>query len=99
MELSKKHRKHSAIFLANENDYHLKSRHVLEIGMAHKKSLLPLGHEPPRDTREQISGLPPEPTILNADELLSGNNEVLIQHGNDFYRLKLTRQNRLLLTK
>ncbi|MBS3936145.1 MAG: hemin uptake protein HemP [Sulfuritalea sp.] len=36
---------------------------------------------------------------LNSDVLFSGGNEVVIRHGPDVYRLRLTRQNRLILTK
>ena len=31
--------------------------------------------------------------------LLCGNHEVIILHGEDKYRLRLTRQNKLILTK
>jgi len=31
--------------------------------------------------------------------LLCGNHEVIILHGDDKYRLRLTRQNKLILTK
>ncbi len=36
---------------------------------------------------------------LSSDMLFAGNTEVLIVHGADCYRLRLTRQNRLILTK
>lgn len=31
--------------------------------------------------------------------LFAGNSEVIIAHGDEVYRLRLTRQNRLILTK
>ena len=36
---------------------------------------------------------------LNSSTLFAGNSEVVIAHGAEFYRLRLTRQNRLILTK
>lgn len=35
----------------------------------------------------------------NSEELLHGLKEVLIQHGNELYRLRLTRQGKLILYK
>ena len=37
--------------------------------------------------------------ILNTGVLFAGGSEVIIAHGQDIYRLRLTRQNRLILTK
>jgi hemin uptake protein HemP len=43
---------------------------------------------------------PPSPTrVLRSDELLAGATEVLILHGGDAYRLRLTRKDKLILTK
>jgi hemin uptake protein HemP len=43
---------------------------------------------------------PPSPTrVLRSDELLAGATEVLILHGEDAYRLRLTRKDKLILTK
>jgi hemin uptake protein HemP len=39
------------------------------------------------------------PGPLDSVALLAGGNEVLIRHGTETYRLRLTRQNRLILTK
>jgi hemin uptake protein HemP len=36
---------------------------------------------------------------LRSDELLQGQVEVLIAHGNDTYRLRLTRSGKLILQK
>ena len=45
----------------------------------------------------------PEPTIplrtLRSEDLLQGQPEVLIAHGNDIYRLRLTRNGKLILQK
>ena len=39
------------------------------------------------------------PPAINSAELLAGTREVLIQHGAETYRLKLTSSNKLILTK
>jgi hemin uptake protein HemP len=36
---------------------------------------------------------------LRAAVLLQGHREVIIEHGNEEYRLRLTRQGKLVLTK
>jgi hemin uptake protein HemP len=38
------------------------------------------------------------PTVKSG-VLFAGNSELIIAHGLEFYRLRLTRQNRLILTK
>ena len=37
--------------------------------------------------------------ILNSRTLLDGQNEITIRHGNETYRLRRTRQDKLILTK
>ncbi len=39
------------------------------------------------------------PTMLESTNLLGESREVLIRHGAETYRLKLTRHDRLILTK
>lgn len=41
----------------------------------------------------------PNPRCLDSAAVLRGGVEVLIRHGSDTYRLRVTRQNRLILTK
>lgn len=36
---------------------------------------------------------------LDSGTLFAGSSEVVIAHGDELYRLRLTRQNRLILTK
>ncbi|HID53125.1 MAG TPA: hemin uptake protein HemP [Anaerolineae bacterium] len=36
---------------------------------------------------------------LNSHQLFAGRKEVLIQHNGQLYRLRITRQNKLILTK
>ncbi len=43
--------------------------------------------------------VPPNPRILDARELLAGAGEVLIRLDDSLYRLRLTRNHRLILTK
>ena len=38
-------------------------------------------------------------TVLSSEELLDGGLEVLIEHNGDLYRLRHTRQGKLILTK
>lgn len=37
--------------------------------------------------------------VLNSNDLLQGRNEVMIRHDGQDYRLRVTRQNKLILTK
>lgn len=39
------------------------------------------------------------PAALDSAALLAGGSEVMIRHGAETYRLRVTRQNRLILTK
>lgn len=38
-------------------------------------------------------------TCLSSQQLFAGKQEVLIQHNGQLYRLRITRQNKLILTK
>ncbi|MBU1425055.1 MAG: hemin uptake protein HemP [Gammaproteobacteria bacterium] len=51
---------------------------------------------PPRGI---ASGGPAHALILDSGILFAGRSEVVVTHGADKYRLRLTRQNRLILTK
>lgn len=42
---------------------------------------------------------PTGPPVLRSDQLLAGGREVLIRHGEETYRLKLTSNNKLILIK
>ncbi len=46
-----------------------------------------------------IPPLQPEARLLHSVELFAGHREVLIAHGQDVYRLRLTRSNKLILHK
>lgn len=55
---------------------------------------MPAGAEPPPDSRP-ISGR----RTIASDELFGGETEVLILHNGEQYRLRITRQDKLILTK
>ena len=38
-------------------------------------------------------------TVLSSEELLDGRAEIMIEHNGDLYRLRHTRQGKLILTK
>lgn len=40
-----------------------------------------------------------EPRVLRAEELLQGHREVIIEHAGQQYRLRLTANGKLILTK
>lgn len=42
---------------------------------------------------------PPQTRLFQSEELFSGHREVLIAHGEQVYRLRLTRANKLILHK
>ena len=49
---------------------------------------------------EPIAPAPAPPLVmLESSELLGDAREVVIRHGAEFYRLKLTRHGKLILTK
>ena len=45
------------------------------------------------------SAQPADARILRSDDLLSGRREVIIEHGTEIYRLRLTRNGKLILQK
>ncbi len=54
-------------------------------------------HQDPGDT---VSGLQQSAEReLNSEELLQGNREIRIRHGEEIYRLRLTRNGKLILQK
>jgi hemin uptake protein HemP len=57
------------------------------------------GHSVSARPASTAGGRGPHPDLLDSAILLAGGNEVLIRHGTDTYRLRITRQNRLILTK
>lgn len=58
----------------------------------------PLMQSPPRQTAP-TTGQRPELPRVRSHDLLQGNNLVLIEHAGDCYYLRMTRNNKLILTK
>ena len=58
----------------------------------------PLSQSPPRQTTSAADKEPDLPRIQSRD-LLQGNNLILIEHAGDRYYLRMTRNNKLILTK
>ena len=58
----------------------------------------PLPQCPPRETAGAADKVPDLPRIQSRD-LLQGNNLILIEHAGDRYYLRMTRNNKLILTK
>ena len=69
-------------------------------------SLRPILHVAHRQTRSEApipgallpANLPEQPSI-ESNKLLRGTREVLIRHGGEVYRLRHTRNDKLILTK
>lgn len=58
--------------------------------------------DPEKIDQSRPQGMPEpsrQPRIVRSDDLLQGEREVLIAHGADVYRLKLTRNGKLILQK
>jgi hemin uptake protein HemP len=45
------------------------------------------------------AGIPGMPALVDSNALLDGHREVLIRHGGEVYRLRHTRNDKLILTK
>ncbi|MGD9648936.1 MAG: hemin uptake protein HemP [Pirellulales bacterium] len=57
--------------------------------------------DPPAESTStpEGSGVPLEARVLRSDEILDGRREVIIEHGSEIYRLRLTRNGKLILQK
>lgn len=53
----------------------------------------------PETTPTPAHRLSTDPPSCSSDELLAGGRELVIRHGQELYRLKLTGNNKLILTK
>jgi hemin uptake protein HemP len=49
--------------------------------------------------KQKDNALPRQPRTVTSRELLQGCKELLISHGDDIYRLRLTRNDKLILHK
>ncbi|MDP1542387.1 MAG: hemin uptake protein HemP [Polycyclovorans sp.] len=65
--------------------------------------MTPFAHAPLMRSSTPASPLPPaadpRPRVRSESLFRDGNSEVLIEHGDQCYRLRLTRQGKLLLHK
>jgi len=52
-----------------------------------------------QNTNRDTGKTPATPTVWTSAELLQGNVEAVIQHEEEVYRLRLTRQGKLILYK
>lgn len=57
----------------------------------------PLATDPRRPATSFLGDVPPR--VVSSAEIFQGDYEVLIQHGDQTYRLRITRANRLILNK
>ena len=58
--------------------------------------------QPPRSTRpNEVGGdaASPAPSVVDSVTLMSGGRELIIRHGADTYRLRVTASDKLILTK
>ncbi len=98
----------SRSFCGKDAQYHLSGRtfdattmhtvvEPLRLSRMNEKSRLPTEDSlraPETDARETA-----EPVNIRSEDLLQGASEVRILHGNDVYRLRLTHNGRLILSK
>jgi hemin uptake protein HemP len=68
---------------------------MTEISRTKHKDLKGHGDTPP--VRERTIAM--RGNMLDSKELFSGSRELIIAHGSESYRLRLTSQNKLILTK
>ncbi|QDH69271.1 hemin uptake protein HemP [Lysobacter alkalisoli] len=62
-------------------------------------AVAPFTPRPQLDRRPLESSGLPRGALLDSDALLRGTREVLIRHGGEVYRLRHTRNDKLILTK
>ena len=53
----------------------------------------------PPEQRQEDAADKAEPVTISSETLLAGRRQLIIQHGEEQYRLLLTRSNKLILTK
>jgi hemin uptake protein HemP len=57
-------------------------------------------NQPPRVARAAESGAgAASPPVVDSVTLMGGRRELLIRHGDEIYRLRVTASNKLILTK
>lgn len=58
-----------------------------------------MNHQPRVMVRPAEPESAPTPLVVDSPTLMAGRRELLIRHGEDVYRLRLTASNKLILTK
>lgn len=62
-----------------------------------------MSNDRPPEAAAQPEGAPDQPAvnklIYRSSELMAGRREIFIEHNRDLYRLRITSQGRLILTK
>lgn len=53
----------------------------------------------PSDSKSETADPPAPPRVVTSESLLEGRTEILITHGNEVYRLRRTRNGKLILQK
>jgi len=56
-------------------------------------------NQQPRVGRAAEPDPTPAPRVVDSTTLMSGQREILIRHGGELYRLRITASNKLILTK
>jgi hemin uptake protein HemP len=54
---------------------------------------------PPRSDDTKLNSADPASAVIDSNALMAGRREVLIRHGANTYRLRVTASNKLILTK
>lgn len=58
-----------------------------------------IGLSMPASSTAEITREPRQPRLIPSDELFAGETEIVILHHGSPYRLRITRQDKLILTK
>jgi hemin uptake protein HemP len=57
-------------------------------------------NQPPRVARAaEVGAAAANPSVVDSATLMGGRRELIIRHGDDVYRLRITASNKLILTK
>lgn len=68
--------------------------------LASSRSSCPVNDDPQRPAPVVSQPPPPAtPRVIDSSELLAGQHEIWIQHAGEIYRLRLTRNGKLILQK
>jgi hemin uptake protein HemP len=77
----------------------IKNVHRLELAMFDSNTTPHAVMNPPGDIASSASVPPPRATRISSGNLLAGRRELVIEHAGQEYVLRLTRNDKLILTK